>query len=151
MPVQRERLNPIKRERLHDNKEPIKRERLHAEPENISDFAPTRRKLRPTRKSRGPNKERLITDNRRLLLRRELADVCAVSVDTVKKWEAKNPGDTGIKPVRLTPNGRSVFYDIEDAERYLGIALRPKQAVIASTDAPDETPPPSEQPPNKSS
>jgi hypothetical protein len=104
----------IERIRLY---EPITRVRL-------ADFEPPR----PQRRPRGSNKARLITDSRRLIARRELADICGVSVDTVKKWEAKKPGDVGIKPVRLSPSGRSVFYDIADAENFLNIKLRSQQA-----------------------
>jgi hypothetical protein len=155
MPIIRERLNPIKRERLCDV-EPIKRERLHDDNEPIklekrSDFAPPRRKRKSSPKLRGPNKPQLITDGRQVLNRRELASICGVSVDTVKKWESKRPGESGLERKHFGPKGRLVLYSIDQAEGYLKIALRPRPAMKPSTDAPDETPPPSEQPPKKSS
>lgn len=124
MAIKRIRLDPpIKRERLH---EPIKRERL---PERI-----IRVKMedlpspRPRRQPRGPNKARFITDNRRLISRRDVADAYGISVDKVKQMQAKTPNDTGLQPIRLPPKGRKVFYDIDVVERYLKVALRPRQS-----------------------
>jgi hypothetical protein len=120
----------IERVRLH----PIKRVRF-------SDFAPLRKQRRP----RGPNKAHLITDDRSIINRRELAAICGVSVDTIKKWQAKTPNDTGLQPIRLGPKGRTVFYNIDQAELYAGVPLRRRRAMDPTSGAPAAPPSPSKQ------
>jgi hypothetical protein len=120
----------IERVRLH----PIKRVRF-------SDFKPLRKQRRP----RGPNKTHLITDDRSIINRRELAAICGVSVDTIKKWEAKTPNDTGLQPIRLGPKGRTVFYNIDQAELYTGVPLRRRRAPEPASGAPAAPPSPSKQ------
>jgi hypothetical protein len=126
----------IERVRLH---QPIKRLRLDkATAERL------RREL-SARKPRGRNKPRLITDDRQLVTRCDIASALGISVDKIKQMQAKTPNDTGLQPVRLGPKGRTVFYDIDQAERYLRVALRRRRAPDPTSGAPAAPPSPSGQ------
>ena len=64
--------------------------------------------------SRGPTKLKPITDDRKLISRKEAVRILGYSVDTIKKLEEHRGGP--LRVIRLYPNARYVFYRKADVD-----------------------------------
>jgi hypothetical protein len=84
----------------------------------------TARKIVP----RGPNKPKPITDERKIVSRKEAARILGRHIDTLKKLEDHRGGP--LKVIRLNGPASNVFYRVCDVNALAGIEPAPATTTL---------------------